>query len=409
MILLLPLLLLFNSNLVEALFGYAQETSYSASFNKLALDLEDNFEANFAWTIKKKGKEDKEKFSNYTKLYPLIDSAQGKGEKLVQDDLDQLAHVYQTLNYSDMAALQLLRRSCLDDGLFHPKTDPVLCKDYPKQVIKSLEARIGMINSYILYSDDLLKVPTGWIEHAREILRLLELDRNGNIRAYVLQNMLLKAFKDRADGQAPEDNVPQPADSPLPFLSNTPRMMYTPGMQMDMKVTIAPQPYLNDDPPVVDPATRNYSSNTGQLGQPVQIINGQGSMSSTGAPCCGSSNVIAIPVMPISSLNSGTPIMGIKMNVPLAKSLNAGTSTEESSTLSSNTPSPVNEISPDSSTIPVTQPPKKTSFFSGLFKSSKPGTTSANSVTNASTSSPSPPPPPSPSPKKSSIFSMFGT
>ncbi len=394
--------------------------SYSATMNQLAQDLEDNLEANFAWTIKSKGKDEREKFINFKKLYPLIDKAKGAGEKRVQDDFNQLAQVYQALNYADMAALQLLRKSCLDDGLFHPKTDPVLCKNYPKQLIKFMEARVGMINSYTLYSDDILKVPPGWIEHAREILKLLESDRDGNVRAYVLQNLLIKAFKDRADGRAPEDYVPEPANSPLRLIQSAQPIVYTPGLQTSMPVTIAPEPYFNDAPPVVAP---NYAGgvsnpNSQQQGQPIQVVNGQvispgqfntATIVPNGSPLpCNSSNnnVIAIPVMPITALNVGTSIMGINMNVPQAKSFNIGSHGSElncaaddstpsgpAGTLQSNTPTKPDSTGPISGNSASTAEPvpaSKPSVFSRFFKSSK----------DAST-------PPSQEPKKKSIFSLF--
>ena len=418
MLLLLLSLLLLYSTPAMALFGWsAKETSYSEAFTSLALDLEESFEANFALGIKnKKDKEERRKFSNYTKLYPLVDSARGKGEKNVQADLDQLAQVYQALNYADMAALQLLRRSCLDDGLFHPKTDPVLCKSYPKQVINSIESRIGMINSYTLYSDELVRPPRGWIEHAREILRLLEADKNGNVRAYVLQNMLLKAFKDYAEGRATEYDVPQPPDSPLPFISNTPRMIYTPGMQMSMPVTIAPQPYLSDAPPVVAPSGPGsaYPTNSAP-GQPIQMFNGQAGApgaSAGAAPCRGNSNVIAIPVMPITALSRGTPIMGIDMNVPQAKALNARSSeacpegTEEAESVGNS--STIGSSVGDSSTAATgaksapktaTEKKKEKSSWFPSWSRSKPKPEAAQSTTSTT--------PPAP-PKKSFFSGLFG-
>lgn len=147
----------------------------------------------------------------------LINSALPASSKQAdpQADLDELAGYYQAMNYADIMSLRFLKKHCIETGLIVPATDPILCSNYFPLLIKTIEGRIGTVTSHYLYSDNILKAPAEWPEHALEILILLgDLSAEPGI-VYSVEKTLIKAMKAKAEGKSDGVYTDAPAASPV--------------------------------------------------------------------------------------------------------------------------------------------------------------------------------------------------
>lgn len=293
----------------------AKEESYSNVMYRMGLEMREQLDANLALTAKNETSLTKKKWINFPNILTMVGMSKGAGNKNPQEDLDQLAAIYSALNYADMAALELLRRDCVE-AILDPSTDRTLCEEYPKLLLKTLEGRIGTISSYILFSD-VVKAPSGWIDHAREILQMMQADPEGNTRAYSLHSKLLQIKKDELENRGRDDPAPQSPHSPFRKLTNRPEIMYTPGMSVNVPVSFVPEPVISTEPPAIahnTPQTgvQEYPASSGMTIVNGQVANGPVTNYSGGnaspcapsAPCANNGNVLAIPVVPIANLGT---------------------------------------------------------------------------------------------------------
>lgn len=131
-----------------------------------------------------------------------------------QVDLDELAGLYQSMNYADITAIDFIRANCNESGgLFVPSMDPGLCSTYLPILFKVIEGRIGTITSQYMFSDGILKAPPDWPEHANEMLKLLE-EYKGVTGVFGVERSLVRKLKDQAEGR-PEDPMGPPGSSPI--------------------------------------------------------------------------------------------------------------------------------------------------------------------------------------------------
>jgi hypothetical protein len=144
-----------------------------------------------------------------------------------QADLDELAMYYQTLNYADIMALEFLTKNCKEDGLLMPSTDPELCSEYIPLLIKSIEGRLGTLTSQYLFTENLVKAPPEWPEHATEMLKALEEYKilGGE---YSVEKSLIRTMKEKEEGKA-DDRVPMriPVASPVDAMKRPPPPSYS--------------------------------------------------------------------------------------------------------------------------------------------------------------------------------------
>lgn len=139
-----------------------------------------------------------------------------------QADLDELAMYYQALNYADIMALNFLTRNCKEDGLLMPSMDPALCDSYILLLIKSIEGRLGTVSSQYMYSDNLVKAPPEWPEHAIEMLKALE-EYKATGGEYSMEKSLIRTMKDKEEGKG-DNRVPLriPEASPVEVMKRSP-------------------------------------------------------------------------------------------------------------------------------------------------------------------------------------------
>ena len=155
----------------------------------------------------------------------LKNSVLGESKSLnPQEDLNELSNYYQALNYADVMAIEYLRKNCKEGGLLEPSFDSVLCTKYPSVLFKSVEARIGAVTSRFLFSNEALRAPPEWLEHALEILKVLEIyskDYNAiESKSYNLDRALIQTIRDRAAGiEMIEEAINVPMASPITVMS----------------------------------------------------------------------------------------------------------------------------------------------------------------------------------------------
>lgn len=325
-----------------------------------------------------------------------------------QADLDELAGYYQAMNYADIMALTFLKKNCKESGLLVPSTDPVLCTSYVPLLVKSIEGRIGTVTSHYLYSDEILKAPSEWPEHALEILRLLE-ELNaaeGNVE-YGIERSLIKAMKDKADGRVGNEFLDVPSASPVAimgreFIAASP-MVNTQSTMMNAglpgMIANAGSPYGN---PVVQGQVVQGSimgQQQGYLPPPPPMYQGQAVAQGQvvgmpnnpyypnpyqNYPCDRGMQMVPMIMMPAAafpcsnggnlddrnSINSNGAVY--TNNIDNSNSSNSSNSINSSNNSnSSNTISDTTSNPSQSSSVPGTLTPKSKSRFSWLFGSKK--------------------------------------
>lgn len=82
-----------------------------------------------------------------------------------QEDLNELAQLYGTLNTADIFALNFLKDHCQEKGLLQVSLDPILCQKYPDFLIKQIQNRMDVIISWVFASRGLLQSPPQWLYH----------------------------------------------------------------------------------------------------------------------------------------------------------------------------------------------------------------------------------------------------
>lgn len=245
---------LMGGNLeASTLFGTKQLTSTQEEMNALAGETEKKLAKAMESKIGEKSSVKKSFFSfSFSKT----------AEVNPQADLDELAILYQALNYADITAIEYLKRNCNENGgLFVPATDPNLCNSYVPILMKTVEGRIGSVSSQYILSDGILKAPPEWPEHANEILRALEdLKGGGDSGVYGAERSLVKKVKDQMEGR-PEEAMGVPTASPIaairaPIMPIAPNTGYSNGSNQSYQ---QPPPPYQQQPPT---GYQQVSSNT---------------------------------------------------------------------------------------------------------------------------------------------------
>lgn len=82
-----------------------------------------------------------------------------------QDDLNELAQMYETLNTADIFTLNFLRNHCQEKGLLQATSDPILCQQYTEFLAKQIQNRMDVIISRVFLSRGILQSPPRWLYH----------------------------------------------------------------------------------------------------------------------------------------------------------------------------------------------------------------------------------------------------
>lgn len=111
-----------------------------------------------------------------------------------QMDLDEISQIFGTLNSADIATLYFLRKHCQRQGLLDPIKDPNLCLEYPEVIIKSVQNRLGLINSFVIHSTaGIMRSPSGWLYHVITAAELMRDVDPKNLMEYRVQQAVISA------------------------------------------------------------------------------------------------------------------------------------------------------------------------------------------------------------------------
>lgn len=91
-----------------------------------------------------------------------------------QVQLGKLAFMYEAMNRADLATATALDRMCNVENLINAELNPNICGTYVPYLLKLIELRLSVVTSRLVYSEGLVGIPKGWIEHVQGMVKDLE-------------------------------------------------------------------------------------------------------------------------------------------------------------------------------------------------------------------------------------------
>lgn len=110
-----------------------------------------------------------------------------------QQDLDEMAQIFSTLNVADISTLFFLKKNC-NDSVFDPTKDPNLCVKYPEILIKQVQNRLDVVNTKLIRSKGGLKCPPNWLKHTISATEILKDIDTQNQLEYKVKEAITKAM-----------------------------------------------------------------------------------------------------------------------------------------------------------------------------------------------------------------------
>lgn len=124
-----------------------------------------------------------------------------------QQDLDEIAQIFSTLNVADISTLFFLKKNC-NDSVFDPSKDPNLCVKYPEILIKQVQNRLDVVNTKLIRSKGGLKCPPNWLKHTISATEILKDIDTQNQLEYKVKEAITKAMLSGDTGDDKEKEEP---------------------------------------------------------------------------------------------------------------------------------------------------------------------------------------------------------
>ena len=156
--------------------------------------LEKQFKANYDAMVKDIGPK-----SSFSSFFGKIFRSKVKLEP--QKDLDELSQLYGAMNSADTAALYFLSKECGPEGNIDPKTDPIFCTNYRRNLIKQIQNRIVTINARIIKSNGMISCPPKWAHHAITVESLLKDIDPKSLLEYRINSAITAALEPDGEGE----------------------------------------------------------------------------------------------------------------------------------------------------------------------------------------------------------------
>ena len=180
---------LFAANSVLSLSSSTMETSLNEESLRTFKQLEKNYKATLKEIDSAPSK------GLFASMKSFVFSGKTKSAINPQDDLNELAQIYGALNSADISVLYYLRKHCgRNNTLIETVFDPNLCLEYPDILTKSVQNRLGVINSWVMHSiARILSSPPRWLYHAMTASELmLDVDPI-NVMEYRVQQAVISS------------------------------------------------------------------------------------------------------------------------------------------------------------------------------------------------------------------------